>query len=220
MYSKFLTEQREFERWLPAAAAELRIDDLGQFLLDKNAHISRRIMVAATLGEIKRQEAVVHLRRALESADKTDLVCPILIALGRILGAGATQDVRPFLDSRSPTVRQEAFIVEGYVGDLSIEERMMAEWAKVTKAGKGRQPASTPEVLRYLGRHFDSLEPLLQSRILREGPRVCERANAKRWIGQYWPGLSGIGNPAPSRRLVSETLEDEFRPPDSSMDDE
>jgi len=219
MSSKFLSEQREFERWLTEAAAALRVDDLGRFLLDKNAHISRRIRVAGTLGEIKREEAVVYLRQALESTDETDLLCPMMLALGRILGAGATQDVRPFLDSRSPTVRQFAFIVEAYVGDLSIEERMMAEWAKITKAAKGRQPLSTTEVLRYLGRHFDSFEPALQSRILREGPRVCERASSKSWIEHYWPGLSGTGEPRPSRRLVNEVLEDEFRAPDVSIEE-
>ena len=219
MSSKFLSEQREFERWLPEAAAALRLDDLGRFLLDKNAHISRRIRVAGTLGDTKREEAVVYLRRALESADETDLVCPLMVALGRILGAGATQDVMPFLDSRSPTVRQYAFIVEAYVGDLSIEERLMAEWAKITKAAKGRQPLSTTEVLRYLGRHFDSFEPALQSRILREGPRVCERASSKWWIGHYWPGLSGTGAPGPSRRLVSEVIDDRGRAPDSSREE-
>ena len=219
MSSRFLSEQREFEWWLPEAAAALRFDDLGRFLLDKNAHISRRIRVAGTLGELKREEAVVHLRRALESTDETDLLCPIMVALGRILGAGATQDVRPFLDSRSPTVRQFAFIVEGYVGDLSIEDRMMAEWAKITKAAKGRQPYSTTEVLRYLGRHFDSLEPALQARILREGPRVSERASSKEWIEHYWPGLCGSGAPGPSRRLLNEVIDDMGRPPDSSIDE-
>jgi hypothetical protein len=219
MSSKFLSEQREFEQWLTEAAAAPRLDDLGRYLLDKNAHISRRIRVAGTLGEIQREEAVVYLRRALQSADETDLLCPMMVALGRILGVGATQDVRPFLDSRSPTVRQFAFIVEGYVGDLSIKERMMAEWEKITKAAKGRQPLSTTDVLRYLGRHFDSFERELQSRILREGPQVCERASSKSWIGHYWPGLSGLGRPGPSRRLVNEVLDDMGRAPDLSTDE-
>ena len=217
--SKFLSEQREFERWLPEAAAALRFDDLGRYLLDENAHISRRISVTATLGEMRREEAVEYLRRALESADETDLLCSLLIALGRVLGSRATQDVSPFLDSRRTNVRQYAFIVESYVGDRTIEERMIAEWAKISKAARGRQPWSTTDVLRYLGRHFDNLEPALKSRILREGPRVCERADSKSWIHRYWPGLSGIGDPNPSRRLVSEVLDDLFRPPDSSLDE-
>jgi hypothetical protein len=217
--SKFLSEQRQFEQWLPEAVAALRIDDLGRLLVDKNAHISRRIRVAGTLGLLRREEAVVYLRQALESTDKADLACPIIVSLGRILGAGATQDVRPFLDSRSATIRQFAFDVEGYVGDLSIEERMMAEWAKITKAANGRQPLSTTGVLRYLGRHFESFEPTLQSRILREGPRVCERASSKGWIERYWPGLCGTGAPGPSRRLVSEVIDDMGRPPDLSTEE-
>lgn len=219
MSSKFLTEQREFERWLGQATDEARVDDLGRFLLDAGNHISRLIGVAAALGDLKRVEGAAYLRQALESTRETDLVVPILIALGRILGAGATQDLRPFLDSRSTTVRQFAFIVEGYVGDLTIQERMMAEWVKITKAAKGRQPLSTTEVLRYLGRHFASFEPSLQARILRDGPRVCERASTQWWIPHYWPGLSGEGAPGPSRHLVNEVLDDLYRAPDSSKDD-
>jgi hypothetical protein len=84
------------------------------------------------------------------------------------------------------------------------------------RARQGRQPLSTTEVLRYLGRHFESFEPALQSRIRRERPRVCERSSSKWWIEHYWAGLTGTGAPGPSRRFVSEVIDDMGRAPDSS----
>jgi hypothetical protein len=147
-----------------------------------------------------------------------------MVALGRVAGSAATEDVAPFLDVRSVPVRTYAFIVEGHVGDLRIMERMLSEWSKITKASIGRQATWSLDVIRYLGRHFDHFDHDQQSTIMRGGHRVWRGFDESPWLSERWPAMA-TDTPTdlrPAPLLMTEILEDFFgkrrrpRPPDGS----
>jgi hypothetical protein len=186
------------------------VDDLGQFLTNKSNDRSSRLLVAASLGTTRSQHAAPYLRSALRNADTPDPACALLIALGRVIGSDATEDIAPFLDIRSVNVRGYAFHVEGFVGDLRVMDRMLAEWSKITKAAKGRQSMWSLDVIRYLGRHFGHFDHEQQVSIVRGGHRVWLGLHRPPWLKERWPATTRNAprDRRPGPLLLTETLED------------
>jgi hypothetical protein len=202
--------------WVLKACREGRETELSSLLVDSSLPLDRLTFVAAALGDGTGRSSIDALRSVLRSASATDLVSTTILAIGKRLGPDATEIVSPFLDSRSWQVRHHAFMVEGFVGDLRIKDRMLLEWIKVLKASKNRQPNSTIDVIRYLGRHFGSLTPREMRLVSDRGPIVWARAHPgpKEWIETFWPSMTSAGPilAGPSGRLMSQTLSDYMSP--------
>lgn len=75
-------------------------------------------------------DPIRSLMSSPEGEDDLDIVGTGLLALGNILGSGASKDVAPFLSSRNQDLRRCAWHVAGCYGDLGIVDDVWPAWRK------------------------------------------------------------------------------------------
>lgn len=202
---------REIEVSVRTAVDAGDIDRVGEVLLDDKEPLHVRTIVAAQLGTADDASAAASWLRAVlrRPVPHTDIWCASMVALGRLAGPDCSSDLAPFLDSKSSPTRMYAFHVIGKLGNISLLPRILEEWTKAYKASRGRQPASVPDVARFLGRHLGDIDVETRKTVLDYGVRIYERAHPgiQRWFDWYWPAIRETdGDRAPTHWLLNEPL--------------
>jgi hypothetical protein len=159
--------------------------------------LPRRLLAINAMGDATGTAAVVALEDMLEEerdhGDK-DLLSALIVALAKRVGSLESQVIAGFLSHRSSTVRIQALIELGLLGDKSVLEEMYGEWQReILRLTYGKRSRTFLYVATYIIRNWDWMSSDKRRSILSDVSRIFDENvsdEMKQWFERYWPAAT------------------------------
>ena len=189
---------------------------------------SRRVEIAAALGDARGDAGPAALRRILEAPAQRDLTCAALLALAKRCATEATADLASALASRDGVVKDYAMLGLAGAGDDTAWDEAFGRLKQLLR--RPGPPATlnlrflsvqspVAAAICYLGRHLDGPGGHRTVRLVGELQDRWDYVGSgeKQWLAQVWPectaGRNASAIPAPDGRRLQQWIRDPlFKP--------